>query len=312
MYHTILVPFDGSDFGVQALDLAAEVGRRADASLLLLHVAGAIPAAEPGEAPEALVEADRRRRERRKADLDAAAERLEAGGVSVTPRLETGRISDVLVETAEAEADLVVMATHGRGPLSRFWLGSVADALVRRCAVPLLLVRPREDGEGVGPDDLEHLLLPLDGSELAETVLAPAAALGDLFAARYTLLRVVRPVFPGVAGYEDAAPVIDPTVVEDLEAAAADYLGELRERLPDAMREVDTRVVRGSSIPSAVLEAAREAGGSAIALASHGRGGIERALLGSTADKIVRGARGPVLVHRPAAARRGDGEDAGA
>ena len=300
MYETILVPFDGSAFGDQALDLAAEIGRRANASLLLLHVAGAIPAAEPGEAPEALVEADRRRRERRQAELDAAAERLEDEGVSVIPRLETGRISDVLVATAAEEADLVVMATHGRGPLSRFWLGSVADALVRRCTVPLLLVRPREGGDGSPSDALEHLLLPLDGSELAESVLAPATALGGLFGARYTLLRVVRPVFPGVAGYEDAAPVIDPSLVEDLEAAAAEYLRELTSRLPDEMTDVDTRVVRGSSVPATVLDVAGEGGDSAIALASHGRGGIERALLGSTADKVVRGARGPVLVHRVA------------
>src|SRR5438067_676921 len=94
-------------------------------------------------------------------------------------------------------ADLVVMTTHGRGPLGRLWLGSVADALVRDLAMPLLLVRPQETAPDFKREPLlKHLLLPLDGSPLAEQMLEPAVALGTLMEADYTLLRVIKPVVP--------------------------------------------------------------------------------------------------------------------
>lgn len=301
MVATILVPYDGSEFAGQALTLAVDVALRADASLLLLQVDGAIPAAEPGEAPEALVEADRRRQERQRAHLDATAEELRDAGVAVTARLERGGISDTLVRVAEEEADLVVMATHGRGPFSRFWLGSVADALTRRCTVPLLLMKPREEDDGpVASEAFERIVVGLDGSELAETVLPIATELGALFGARYSLLRVVRPIFPGVIGYEDVPQAVDPGMIEEIEQAAAEYVEGVADRLREEGHEVEGRVVRGSSVPWAILEAAGEEGASAVALAAHGRGGLGRALLGSTADKVVRGARGPVLLHRPA------------
>ena len=87
------------------------------------------------------------------------------------------------------------MTTHGRGPLTRFWLGSVADELVRRASVPLLLVRPHEGVPDLAQEPiLQHLLIPLDGSELAEQVLEPAVALGTLMAADYSLLRIYGPL----------------------------------------------------------------------------------------------------------------------
>lgn len=300
MYETILVPYDGSDFAGQALALAVDVAGRSDASILLLQVAGTIRAADPEEAPEALVEADRRRRERRRGELHRTAEELRDAGVAVTPRLEEGAVSDTLVRVAEEEADLVVMATHGRGPFSRFWLGSVADALTRRCTVPLLLVKPREDGGGAATSEaLGRIVVGLDGSRLAETVLPHAVELGGLFGSRFTLLRVVRPIFPGVLGYEDAPQALDPSVIEEVEEAAASYVEGVADRLREEGHEVEGRILRASSVAWAILEDAGEEGSSTIALASHGRGGLERALLGSAADKVVRGARGPVLLHRP-------------
>lgn len=298
MYAKVLVPYDGSEFSRQALDVAVEVARRSEAEILLLQVLGTVVAGEPGEAPESLVEADRRRRDARQADVERTAARIREEGVEATGRLAEGRVSDTLVRVADEEADLVVMATHGRGPFSRFWLGSVADALARRCAVPLLLVKPGEEGEAApGTESLERIVIPLDGSEVAEAVLPSATALGGLFDARYTVLRVVRPVFPGVLGYEDVPQTVDPSVVEELEDAAEDYLDGVAGRLREAGHRVETRVVRGSSVPWAVVEASNEAA-AAVALATRGRSGIERVLMGSTADKVIRAARQPVLLHR--------------
>ena len=87
-----------------------------------------------------------------------------------------------------------MMTTHGHGPLSRFWLGSVADEMVRRATTPILLVRPHEKAIDLAAEPvLRHILIPLDGSALAEQVLGPAAALGSLLQCDdYTLLRVYR------------------------------------------------------------------------------------------------------------------------
>src|SRR5262249_19392216 len=118
--------------------------------------------------------------------------------VPVHPVLIKGEVVPMLRATATSmEADLVIMTTHGRGVLGRFWLGSVADNLIRELPVPLLLVRPRETAPALEEvPDLRRILVPLDGSPLAETILEPAVALGSLLEAEYLLVRVIPPLEP--------------------------------------------------------------------------------------------------------------------
>src|SRR5262249_3646210 len=147
-------------------------------------------------------------RQRKRAYLDQALARLgRAAPTAVDAVLLEGSIIDAIREqAARSQADLVVMTTHGRGPLGRFWLGSVADKLLRLLSVPLLLVNPGEN-----PPDLtvepafKHILVPLDGSELAERMLTPATTLGGLMGSHYTLLRVIRPVHPTLPHTEGLA-----------------------------------------------------------------------------------------------------------
>src|SRR5262249_13166269 len=120
-------------------------------------------------------------------------------GVSVTAQVLQGEVAETLCrQAAEAGADLVVMATHGRGPFGRFWLGSVADELIRHLHLPILLVRPEEAEVDLSRNALpSRVLVPLDGTELAEQILEPAVALAALLpAAEVTLLRVIKPVVP--------------------------------------------------------------------------------------------------------------------
>src|SRR6202041_168770 len=107
-----------------------------------------------------------------------------------------GEVRDVICAQAEAVgADLVVMTTHGRGPLGRFWLGSVADELVRESPVPVLLIRPTEDIVDLTQEpSLKHIMIPLDGTELSEQMLPNAISLGRFLDADFTLVRVVRPL----------------------------------------------------------------------------------------------------------------------
>ncbi|NIX24706.1 MAG: universal stress protein [Actinobacteria bacterium] len=222
-------------------------------------------------------------------------------GLEVETTIRGGPIGETIqAVAAEQGADLLVMSTHGRGPFSRTWLGSVADAVTRTSEVPVLLIRP--DGEEA-PDlatdiELRHVLIPLDGSTLAESVLETALSLGGGWDARYTLLRVVRYPTQTVSAYlPDTARMIEEKVREET-AAADEYLSGQVTRLRELGVTVEGRVSVANSVGRGIIRHADEVAADMIALASHGRGGVRRAVLGSVADKVVRGAAQPVLVVR--------------
>src|SRR5689334_21271181 len=150
MVQSILVPLDGSAFGEQALPLALAVARRAGAVVQLVHVhVSLMPMyGENVVAYENVQDEVLKRREQ--AYVLRVVERLRAEtDVPVSGTFLGGGVAEALREHAVATGVvLVIMTTHGRGPLARFWLGSVADELVRKMPVPVLLVRPQE-----GPPD---------------------------------------------------------------------------------------------------------------------------------------------------------------
>ncbi len=302
MIRTILVPLDGSPFGEQALPLAVEIARRARASVQLVHVHQPVTTPWTGSelAADLKLETELRRQEQEY--LHQTAERLgREGGIPVTDALLEGPVVEVIHERAlGCGADLVVMATHGRGPLSRFWLGSVADQLIRRAAAPLLLVRPQEGG--VPPMVVRHVLVPLDGSEQAEQVLGPAQELAALLAADVTLLRVVEPiVVPDRRWAGNAVSGMDPALLHRLEADARGYLERVVIGLDGQVPRVTPRVVVNRRAPDAILAEVNAHPGTLVALATHARAGLARLVLGSVADKVIRGTTGPVLVYRPLA-----------
>jgi nucleotide-binding universal stress UspA family protein len=304
MFHSILVPLDGSSFAEHALPFALSIAQRADVPLFLVHVHVPLAPmyAEVAAGLESTMEP--RMREREKAYLESAVKRVSATGrLQVIPVLIDGPAAEAIREHAKATgADLIVMATHGRGPLSRFWLGSVADQLVRRSSVPILLVHP---GEGV-PDLASNpvpskCLIPLDGSKLAEQILEPATALGRVMGADYTLLRVVEPAMS--IGYDPVTyggwEAIDERRVTREREEAQIYLNRVAERFRKQSLGVQTRVLTSHSPAVAILDEATTGGMSLIALQTHGRRGLARVLLGSVADKVVRGATTPVLILHP-------------
>src|SRR5262245_58620128 len=133
MIRSILVPLDGSPFGEHALPLALSLARRAGASLQLVHVHVPVaPAFSKGFIPNEAVW-DVKLLEQSKDYLNATARRLAAvSSVPTQPVLLHGSVPDAILERLRStNVDLVLMTTHGRGPLARAWLGSVADELVR-------------------------------------------------------------------------------------------------------------------------------------------------------------------------------------
>jgi nucleotide-binding universal stress UspA family protein len=300
MYRSLLVPLDGSAFAEHALPLALGLARRAGAAVHVVQVHVPFALAYADSLAPGSYEAEARVLEQERAYLDGVVSRLAGlAPAAVTPALLEGpAVAEMLSgHAAVTKADLVVMTTHGRGPLSRLWLGSVADEMVRRAAAPVLLVRPHGGGVDLaaGPE-LRHLLVPLDGSALAEQILAPATALGGLTQAEFTLLRVYGPAID-VAPLTEAAQGVEGAVGQ-LRVRAEDYLRRVAEGLKGQGCKVQAHAVVGQHPATAILDAAQGLAVSLIALETHGRRGLPRLLLGSVADKVIRGATTPVLVHR--------------
>lgn len=302
MYTRLLVPLDGSTFSQRALPLAASIAGRTGGTirLVLVHTPIALPVGDIG--PVTLLdqwESDHRVDEERY--LEVQGEWLREQGLDVATELREGDVGRELREASE-EADLMVLATHGRGGLERAWLGSVADAMIRQAAVPLLLVRPEEGREetAVPPRPApapRHILAATGGSAAGEAAVEQAAVLARLFEARLTLLRIV--AFPGglASPYIPHTAEMDRTAVEQGEKQAREDLAELTAGLTDL--DVATRVTQAYHAARGILSAIEEEGADMVAVGTHRRSAIGRAVLGSTADKVVRASPVPVLVeHR--------------
>jgi nucleotide-binding universal stress UspA family protein len=291
MYRSILVPLDSSRFSEQALPLAAALAGRLGAELRLLHVHDPLF----GEIREIVTR-------REEVHLGELARRLdrEAGGRVATAR-RLGKVDEELPRfIAEEGIDLVVMTTRGWGGAGRDGLGSVAEATLRSAAVPVLLSRPYEDG-APRPDGttIEHVLVPLDGSELAEATLEHAAAVGGE-GARYSLVRVVPAPVPWDPTAVSFGWSLDEVGIEALRAEALDYLEQVADTLAGRVRRVDTVVLLEPEPAESILDFADRNDVDLIAIATHGRGGIRRHALGSVAERVLRGAAVPILVFRPA------------
>lgn len=212
-----------------------------------------------------------------------------------------GRVVDTLATyIATTRPDLVVMTTHGRHGLARFWLGSIADGLVRHINVPLLLVRPSPDHTEAVPKELFiRIIVPLDGSALAEAILPSVLALGDLMPARYTLVSVVEPFISLDEELSRRVPSPAHQQTRHLAGLANTYLESVAERLRAEGRLVQTAVRLGPHPATAILDEAGRQEADLIAMATHGRSGLRRFQLGSVTDKVLRSASAPVLMLRP-------------
>jgi nucleotide-binding universal stress UspA family protein len=324
MLSRIVVPLDGSAFAETALPLAAALSRASGAATELVSAYDPLPppSAGPAEAaalgvpvhadalgavPITTAELSESLRDERTMYLRDAARRLrEATEVDAEVVLVEGRADHAIRARVEASgADLVVMATHGRGALERAWLGSVADRLVRELHMPILLVRPIE-GERVDlsvPIALNRMVVTLDGSKLAEGVLDTALELAEALGLPMVLKRVIgvrmdleSPYIPHAAhAYHDQ--------VERERTEAREYLAQLAEDLRSRGATIAALDVDQGPAARTILDTLDPDGRDLLAMATHGRGGLRRMILGSVSDKVVRAAVGPVLLVRP------DGEE---
>lgn len=311
MYRSVMVPLDGSSFGEHALPLAVSIARRAQAELHLVHVHTPLQAAY---AEIQLFDAtlDDQLRQREQLYLDGLASRIGSlGSVKVSIFNKMGDVAPTLRDhVTQMGNDLVVMTTHARGPMGRFWLGSTTDEMIRNLPnEPLLLVHPHEHTAEIGRDvTLKQILVALDGTPLAEQILEPAVELGKVMDAEYVLLRVVRSISPmdvpmsvGTLG-SVAHTMVDQIekIHAQLEGEARRYLDTVAGRLREQGLRAQTRIILDQRPGIGILHAAQSGGIDLIAMETHGRRGISRLFLGGATSKVLRGSTLPILLHRPA------------
>lgn len=314
MYDSILVPLDGSATSEHALPVAQSLAQQARAPLHLLHVyrpSSAEPLYVPG-LPVIDAEGHLRARDHPQTYLDQVSARLQQewnGTVTCGVRDVDGTVTKTILDYAETtHTRLIVLTTHGRSGFERLWLGSVADALARSSAIPLIVIPSSIPVPSITAHaTAKHLVIPLDGSSLAEGVIEHARELGTLSAASYTLLRVVVPV----RLHENSAfftPVdVDAAWTERERVEAQQYLDAMSRELDPTGTRVRTLVVVAAHPAVEIVNVAKRTG-AWIAMATHGRSGLQRFLLGSVADKILRSAETPIFLCPPRTTEE-DGRD---
>jgi nucleotide-binding universal stress UspA family protein len=299
VFTKILVPLDGTQLSEHALAFAAALSD-AGTTTTLLHVDE--PDGATGAVVEAVVEAQDGAvpidDEDQTQALDAVAERWRSaykGAVDIDvafgdPKTEILRAAD------ETKADLIVAATHARGAIGRWAFGSVADDLARSTAVPMLVVRAKDEAISPAPAMIDRILFPFDGSAVAATALPLAVALAKRLGIPALVISAYDPgpVGPIVTGVEPSYPVTAYAEIQDeLEALAKEAATKAEAEFAAAGVSAMSAVHLG---PAALTIEDAAAEGDLIVMTSHGRGGLKRALLGSVAEKLIRDAKAPTLL----------------
>jgi len=272
MYRSIMVPLDGSEFSEKAMPLALSIARRAHAELLLVEVVEPlVPAVYALSSVTENGTWNARALDREAAHLAPLAGRvMQCAGVRARVSVLHGAVAPTLLHEAhDGPCDLIVMTTHGRGALGKFFLGSVADKLARKAPCPVLFVPRNSQMEWTDDHSFKHVLVPLDGSQSAEKVLPFALKMAALDGARVTMLHVAH---PGM----NAHPYL-PAV--------------------DVPSRTFTDVLIDDGPPAAVImRYAREHDVDLIAMTADAHDALPRGALGSVADKVVRHADVAVMV----------------
>lgn len=318
MYARVILADDGSPLSRAAIPRAAEVARAAGSEVLAVRVSRAAGTRADdldeddwaGYFTDAWDERARSAPQEAEPHLAGVVDELQARGVPRASSLVLhGDAADALVEAAdELDVDLVVLSSRGESGLRRAVLGSVAEELIRKAreTAVLLCPPPAEDASAELP--VRRLLLPLDGSDVSEAAVPHAAFLARALEAELVLLRVTdseadilaasmpvgAPPTASISAEQAQRMANDERQVaaESLRALAA----SLRER---GLTSVGVEVVDGNAA-AAILDAADRLGVDVVVMATHGRGGLGRLLLGSVADAVVRGSeRAAVLLVRP-------------
>jgi nucleotide-binding universal stress UspA family protein len=310
---TIVVPLDGSVIAEQVLPHVRQLAAILAARVYLLRVISDEEVARVlahdgellyelgGRSPLETVNTQRigdLLRQRGADYLAACAAQLREAGIEVEELVRDGSPAEQIVAAAEHDKDTVIaMATHGYSGLRRWTLGSVADKVLHAATTPIFLMRAIEPPASVRP--WKRILVPLDGSALAEQALPLAIALASRTLAELMLLQVAVPLVDYVPGLSPFNRPI-PTSI-----AFPDLLREqAQQQLTTTINRFGTREVAITPVvlfgypAEMIVDAAIERQADLIVMATHGYSGLRRWALGSVADKVLHANTVPLLLVR--------------
>lgn len=292
MLERILIPLDGSPLAEEILTQIRRIlkGKNTEIHLLrTVFVPVSLARIDTGK----ILEVDRAAARRY---LDSLAQRLRKEDIQVRTHLMEGQTAETIVRSAaRTRATLIAMTTHGRSGLARWVMGSVAEKVVRSSPVPLLLMRSyTPSGKPVGPVEVgfHRILVPVDGSPNALSVLAAVAPLARDYKADVTVLGVEPPPVVAPAVYGETAYVVPeppPHAGEDAAEAVA--------KLAEAGVSAKPMTAKGDPADR-ILHVADEIKADLIAIATHGRSGWTRFVLGSVTERVLRHSTVPMLIVR--------------
>jgi nucleotide-binding universal stress UspA family protein len=300
MFNRMLIPLDGSKTAEKVLPHARRLATVSSISVELLgvvemtEVAAEISSSEAPYAEALIEEALRHSTEY----LETLARTFPNGMVRC--RVEQGRPEDVIINAAATHKDtLIAMATHGRSGVSRWLVGSVTEKVLRGTVNPLLVVHARPDVKTEALASLSSVIVPLDGSEMAESVLSPVADLALALSLQVILLRAY--ALPAATYGGDDYYVPNYIELKDqIKNESDSYLSSKASSLrAQGVANVSTVAIEGSAA-DAIISLSHATLDNLVALSSHSHSGLQRWVLGSVTEKVVRHCEDPVLVVRGA------------
>lgn len=299
MYAKILVPLDGSETAKSVLPMVRSLAAALNLPVQLLGVVETVGHVTPTEVQQspglkAIVESGRRRSQEYLEQVKQALPQATA-----TCLVEMGMAVEVILEQAAIDPHaLIAMATHGRSGLNRWLLGSVAEKVLRGTRNPLLMIRAA-DGEKNAKGKLASVVVPLDGSSLAERALPHARYLAQKLDLGIHLIGVYSlPRDAYLVG--DGLLVSGPAEIrERMQGETQTYLDVKAEALrADGFSRISAAAIEGDPA-SEIIDFAQSLPDGLIAMSTHGRSGVHRWVLGSVTEKVIRYGKNPVLVIRP-------------
>lgn len=300
MYTRLLVPLDGSRLAENVLPYTRSLAGALHLRIDLLSVVETMDFARTTHAGhvrdfDSLFEAAMQEGKRY---LEIIAQSFD--GTDVSYAIEHGLADKIIIENGGRDkGTLICMATRGRSGIHRWLMGSVAEKVLRGATNPLLLVRGEEGGKTDGAASLKSVVVPLDGSRLAETVLPHAIELAKKLGLEIVLARAYQPPLSTYSGAD--APYIpnrDALLTLVKEEAGAYLDAKVNELKATGIEKVSSISMFGSGADE-IIDLGRSTPENLIAMCTNGRSGVNRWVLGSVTEKVVRHSGDPVLVVRP-------------
>jgi nucleotide-binding universal stress UspA family protein len=295
----MLVPLDGSKLAENVLPYARTLAGALDCPIELLSVVDSMDFARSANAGHAR-------------DLDTIIEAITRDsrqylegiartftGIAVTSVAEQGVADRIIIERAAGDKEtLIAMATRGRSGIHRWLMGSVAEKVLRGATNHLLLVRGDAEGKSTGEATLKSIVVPLDGSRLAETVLPRAVELAKKLSLAIVLTRAYQLPLSSYGGTANPYIPNNDALLNLVREEAGTYLeAKVNELHQNGVEKVSSILMVGSGADE-IIDLARGTPDNLIAMCTHGRSGVNRWVLGSVTEKVVRHSGDPVLVVR--------------